>query len=97
MATVAGTQFGIPISLSSRSLLRREVADGGTEWLPAVLVFGSIAAVAYADFVVSSVSLGYLYILPVPRSWMSRICQRDPLPAKPAYPERDGGRTRALR
>jgi len=30
-----------------------------------VLIFGSIAAVAYADFIVSSVSLGYLYILPL--------------------------------
>jgi sigma-B regulation protein RsbU (phosphoserine phosphatase) len=30
-----------------------------------MLIFGSIAAVAYADFIVSSVSLGYLYILPL--------------------------------
>jgi serine phosphatase RsbU (regulator of sigma subunit) len=58
-------QPGTPASLSSRSLLRREVAAGGPQWLPAVLVFGSIAAVAYADFIVSSVSLGYLYILPL--------------------------------
>ena len=33
--------------------------------MPAVLVFGSIAAVAYADFIVTSISLGYLYILPL--------------------------------
>jgi len=52
-------------SLFSRSLLRRDVAAGGPQWLPAILIFGSIAAVAYADFVVSSVSLGYLYILPL--------------------------------
>jgi len=32
---------------------------------PAALVFGSIAAVAYADFIVSSISLGYLYFLPL--------------------------------
>jgi serine phosphatase RsbU (regulator of sigma subunit) len=65
MGTISGTQFGIPTSLSSRWLFRREVADRGPEWLPAALIFGSIAAVAYADFVVSSVSLGYLYILPL--------------------------------
>jgi serine phosphatase RsbU (regulator of sigma subunit) len=50
--------------LSSRSLLR-EVAAGGPQWLPGVLVFGSIAAVAYADSIVTSISLGYLYILPL--------------------------------
>jgi serine phosphatase RsbU (regulator of sigma subunit) len=50
--------------LSSRSLLRKMVA-GGLRWLPAVLVFSSIAAVAYADFIVTSISLGYLYILPL--------------------------------
>jgi len=61
----AGIQPGILTSLSSRSLLRREVAAGGPQWLPAVLIFGSIAAVAYSDFIVSSVSLGYLYILPL--------------------------------
>src|SRR6202166_2850007 len=60
-----GIQPGILTSLSSRSLLRREVAAGGPQWLPAILIFGSIAAVAYADFIVSSVSLGYLYILPL--------------------------------
>jgi sigma-B regulation protein RsbU (phosphoserine phosphatase) len=50
--------------LSSRSLLR-EVVAGGPQWLPAVLVSGSIAAVAYADSIVTSTSLGYLYILPL--------------------------------
>jgi serine phosphatase RsbU (regulator of sigma subunit) len=50
--------------ISPRSLLRKVVA-GGFRWLPAVLVFGSIAAVAYADFIVTSISLGYLYILPL--------------------------------
>jgi len=65
IGTMAEIQFGTPASPSSRSLLRREVAAGGPQWLPAVLIFGSIAAVAYADFIVSSVSLGYLYILPL--------------------------------
>src|SRR6202163_3906954 len=58
-------QPGTLTSPSSRSLLRREVAAGGPQWLPAVLIFGSIAAVAYADFSVTSISLGYLYILPL--------------------------------
>src|ERR1700674_6088751 len=65
VGVMAGIQPGTLTSLSARSLLRREVAAGGPQWLPAVLIFGSIAAVAYADFIVSSVSLGYLYILPL--------------------------------
>ena len=65
MGAMAGIRFGTLTSPSSRSLLRREVADAGPQWLPALLIFGSIAAVAYADFIVSSVSLGYLYILPL--------------------------------
>jgi sigma-B regulation protein RsbU (phosphoserine phosphatase) len=59
------TQPGALSPLSARSLLRREVAADGPQWLPATLILGSIAAVAYADFIVSSVSLGYLYILPL--------------------------------
>jgi sigma-B regulation protein RsbU (phosphoserine phosphatase) len=51
--------------LPSRSLLRGELAAVGPQWLPALLIFGSIAAVAYADFIVTSISLGYLYILPL--------------------------------
>lgn len=62
---MAGIQTEFLTSLSLRSLLRREVARGGPQWLPALLIFGSIAAVAYADFIVASVSLGYLYILPL--------------------------------
>lgn len=62
---MAGIQPASLTSVFSRSLLRRDVAAGGPQWLPALLIFGSIAAVAYADFVVSSVSLGYLYILPL--------------------------------
>src|ERR1700693_1634281 len=64
MAVMAGTPPETLAPLTSRSLLR-EVAAGGPQWLPAVLVFGSIAAVAYADFIVTSISLGYLYILPL--------------------------------
>ena len=62
---VAAIQSANPISLSLRSLLRREVAAGGPHWLPGIFIFGSIAAVAYSDSMVSSVSLGYLYILPL--------------------------------
>src|SRR4051812_15932680 len=51
--------------MTMRSLLRGNVGAGGHAWLPAVLVFGSIAAVAYADFMVTSIWLGYLYILPL--------------------------------
>ncbi len=58
-----GMQTGFLASLSSRSLLRGDVAADGFQWLPAALVFGSIGAVAYADFMVTSVSLGYLYFL----------------------------------
>ena len=65
MEVIAEMQPGTRPSFSSRSLLRGEVAADGPQWLPAVLVFGSIAAVAYADFIVTSISLGYLYILPL--------------------------------
>jgi serine phosphatase RsbU (regulator of sigma subunit) len=65
MEVMAGLPPGTLTSRSSRSLLRKEVAAGGPQWLPGVLVFGSIAAVAYADFIVTSISLGYLYILPL--------------------------------
>jgi serine phosphatase RsbU (regulator of sigma subunit) len=46
-------------------LLRPDVGSAGPRWLPLVLVLGSIAAVAYADYVAVSISLGYLYILPL--------------------------------
>jgi sigma-B regulation protein RsbU (phosphoserine phosphatase) len=45
-------------------LLRKDVELNGPTWLPVVLVLGAIAAVAYADHVVSN-SLVYLYILPL--------------------------------
>jgi sigma-B regulation protein RsbU (phosphoserine phosphatase) len=46
-------------------LLRPDVGSAGPRWLPLLLVFGSIAAVAYADHLTVSISLGYLYILPL--------------------------------
>jgi len=47
------------------SPLRKDVALNGPTWLPLVLVLGAIAAVAYADHLVVSISLAYLYILPL--------------------------------
>jgi serine phosphatase RsbU (regulator of sigma subunit) len=48
-----------------RPLLRKDVASNGPAWLPLVLVLGAIAAVGYADHFVASISLVYLYILPL--------------------------------
>jgi len=41
------------------------VASNGKAWLPLAFVIGAIAAVAYADDLVDSISLGYLYVLPL--------------------------------
>jgi serine phosphatase RsbU (regulator of sigma subunit) len=65
MQVMAGTPPRTVTPFFSRSLLRGEAAVGGPHRLPAVLIFGSIGAVAYADFIVTSISLGYLYILPL--------------------------------
>jgi len=46
-------------------LLRKEVALNGPAWLPLALVLGALSAVAYADHLVVSISLVYLYILPI--------------------------------
>jgi hypothetical protein len=46
-------------------LLRKDVASNGPAWLPLVLVLGAFGAVVYADHLVVSISLVYLYILPV--------------------------------
>jgi serine phosphatase RsbU (regulator of sigma subunit) len=46
-------------------VLRKDVALNGPAWLPLVLVLGSFAAVAYADHLVVSISLVYLYLLPL--------------------------------
>jgi sigma-B regulation protein RsbU (phosphoserine phosphatase) len=48
-----------------RSLLRKDVALNGPAWLPLALVLGALSAVAYADRLVVSISLVYLYILPL--------------------------------
>src|SRR5207302_1808000 len=47
------------------SVLRKDVALNGPAWLPLALVFGAVSAVAYADHFVVSLSLVYLYILPL--------------------------------
>jgi serine phosphatase RsbU (regulator of sigma subunit) len=47
------------------SLLRRNVGSNGPAWLPLVLIVTAIAGVAYADHLVVSLSLVYLYTLPL--------------------------------
>jgi sigma-B regulation protein RsbU (phosphoserine phosphatase) len=49
----------------SLPVLRKNVASSGPTWLPLVLVLGAIAAVAYADHRIVSMSIAYLYILPL--------------------------------
>ena len=51
--------------LPLKSLLRTDIASSGTTSLPLILVLGAIATVAYADHRVVSISLIYLYILPL--------------------------------
>src|SRR5437016_5880809 len=48
-----------------RSLLREDVALNERAWLPLALFLGALIAVAYADRLVVSISLVYLYILPL--------------------------------
>jgi len=48
-----------------RSLLRKDVALNGPAWLPLALVLGALSAVAYVFRLVVSISLVYLYILPL--------------------------------
>jgi len=52
-------------NLPSLRVFRKDVASNGPTWLPLVLILGAIAAVAYADHLVVSISLLYLYILPL--------------------------------
>jgi serine phosphatase RsbU (regulator of sigma subunit) len=47
------------------SIFRDYVTPDGRKWLPLASVLGSIAIVAYADYIATTVSLGYLYILPL--------------------------------
>jgi serine phosphatase RsbU (regulator of sigma subunit) len=49
----------------ARLLLRTDIASSGTTSLPLILVLAAIATVAYADHRVASISLIYLYILPL--------------------------------
>jgi serine phosphatase RsbU (regulator of sigma subunit) len=45
--------------------LRKDMISNGPAWLPVALVLAAIAAVAYADHRVLSISLVYLYIFPL--------------------------------
>src|SRR5216683_7593531 len=60
-AELCGLRERVPLL----SLLRRDVALNGPAWLPLALVLGALSAVAYADHLVVSISLVYLYILPL--------------------------------
>src|SRR6266852_2110629 len=60
-AELGGLRERVPLL----SLLRRDVALNGPSWLPLALGLGAVSAVAYADHVVVSISLVYLYILPL--------------------------------
>lgn len=53
------------MGIGAPPLLRKEVASSGAPWLPLLMVCGAFGAVAYADHRVTSVSLMYLYILPL--------------------------------
>jgi serine phosphatase RsbU (regulator of sigma subunit) len=56
---------GLREKIPSLSPLRKDVALNGPTWVPLLLVLGAIAAVAYADHLIVSISLAYLYILPL--------------------------------
>jgi serine phosphatase RsbU (regulator of sigma subunit) len=60
-AELRSLREGIPLL----SLLRRDVASVRPVWLPFVLVLAAIAGVAYVDHLVVSLSLVYLYTLPL--------------------------------
>jgi len=60
-AELRSLREGIPLL----SLLRRDVASVRPSWLPFVLVLAAIAGVAYVDHLVVSLSLVYLYTLPL--------------------------------
>jgi len=61
----SGKSYGLRKWIPLVSLLRKDVASNRPAWLPLVLVLGAIGAVAYADHLVVSISLVYLYILPL--------------------------------
>ena len=56
---------GLREDASLSPFLRKDVASYGPAWLPPLLVLGAIATVGYADHRVASISLIYLYILPL--------------------------------
>ena len=60
-----GKLRGLPERIPLLSLLRKEVASNRPTWLPLVLVLAAIAGVAYIDHLVVSLSLVYLYTLPL--------------------------------
>ena len=60
-ATLPNRRDNVPFLPS----LRAHVSSIGPRWLPVVLVLGAVAAVAYADHHVHSISLAYLYIFPL--------------------------------
>jgi serine phosphatase RsbU (regulator of sigma subunit) len=56
---------GLRESFLLLSLLRKDWASNGPTWLPLALALAAIAGVAYADHLVVSLSLVYLYTLPL--------------------------------
>lgn len=60
-APLRGLRERIPLL----SLLRKDMASNRPTWLPLLLVLAAIAAVAYADHLIVSLSLVYLYTLPL--------------------------------
>jgi sigma-B regulation protein RsbU (phosphoserine phosphatase) len=60
-AVLRGLHEGVPLL----PVLRKDVALGGPAWLPLSLVLGALSAVAYADHLVVSISLVFLYLLPL--------------------------------
>src|SRR4029077_3659307 len=56
---------GLREGVSLLSVLRKDVALNGPAWLPLSLVLGAVSAVAYTDHLVVSISLVYLYLLPL--------------------------------
>src|SRR5438445_10585200 len=65
-----GTKAAPPEAVSARThrplpVLANKSSIDGIQWLSFALVAGAIACVEYADYLVKSMSLSYLYILPL--------------------------------
>jgi len=63
-------RFFSPVPLRERrampsSIPLRHRSFGDSSWLPLLIVISATACVAYADYLVRSISLGYLYVLPL--------------------------------